>query len=269
MKVFVLVVFIALVVFVLINLPIVTGRGVKAVKEALANTQPIELSGKTLFISDLHLTAEPSLEQQFNLDFSNVQNVVIVGDFFNQAEDFESFGATEEESMRAVLERIAPQAFSGTIFFIASGHSHDPRLQEISRLRFENFEFIYLGEYGKFILGGEQEVVAMHGGQLHEGIIGGGVTWLAGKFGLVLPLEKLGKNRFGIDKNTWLVAGHSHVPGIDQAAKVANTGSFVGAPFNKFIFRIHIGTGVLFDGGAVELQEYEGLNLKELYLFAL
>ena len=43
----------------------------------------------------------------------------------------------------------------------------------------------------------------------------------------------------------------------------------MGAPFNKFIFRIHIGTGVLFDGGAVELQEYEGLNLKELYLFAL
>ena len=100
----------------------------------------------------------------------------------------------------------------------------------------DDFEFIFLGEYGKFLVDGKQHIVAFHGGQLHEGIIGGGIAWLAKKVGQEVPLEKLGKKRFDIPADTWVVNGHSHVPGIDQKAKVANTGSFVVAPFNKFIF---------------------------------
>jgi predicted phosphodiesterase len=251
------------------GVPVITGRGAEQVKEALQRTKTIELFGKTLFISDLHLTAEPALDKQFNLDFSDVQNVIIVGDFFNHPKDFAAFGNTEEESLRSVLGEIVPEGFSGTIFFLASFHSHDPRLEEVTQLQFENFEFIYLGEYGKFSINGKQKVIAFHGGQLHEGIVGGGVAWLAKKFGQEVPLEKLGKKYFGIDKHTWVINGHSHVPGIDQSAKAANTGSFVGAPFNKFIFRLHIGTGILFDGDRVELQEYEDVNLKKLYFFAL
>lgn len=269
MKIVLLLCIVALVVFLLVELPVVTGRGVGKVKKALEKTNWIELSGKTLFISDLHLTAQPSLNKQFNLDFSDVQNVVIVGDFFDQPEDFESFGNSEEERMKTVLKEIVPQGFSGKIFFISSPHSHDPHLKEISQFKIGDYEFIYLGEYGKFRVDGKHEVIAFHGGQLHGGIIGGGITWFAEKFGLVLPLEKLGKKRFGIHKNVWLIAGHSQVPGIDQVAKVANTGSFVGAPFNKLIFHIHIGTGVLFDGDHVELQKYEGLNIKKLYPFSI
>ncbi len=269
MKIILILAVVAIVVFLLMELPVVTGRGVDKVKKVLKQTKRIELSGKTLFISDLHLTAQPALEKQFNLDFSDVQNVVIVGDFFNQPEDFESFGSSEEERMKTVLEEIVPQRFSGTIFFLMSAHSHDPHLKEISHLKIRDFEFIYLGEYGKFRINRQHEVIAFHGGQLHGGIIGGGITWLAEKFGVVLPLEKLGKKRLGVNADTWFIAGHSQVPGIDKEARVANTGSFVGAPFNKFIFRIHIGTGILFDGDRVELQKYEGLNIKKLYPFSI
>ncbi len=269
MKIIFILVVIAVVVFLLIELPVVTGRGVGKVKKVLEQTEWVELSGKTLFISDLHLSAQPALGKQFNLDFSDIQNVVIVGDFFDQPEDFESFGNSEEERLKTVLEEIVPQGFSGKIFFISSPHSHDPHLKEISRLELGDYEFIYLGEYGKFRIDGKHEVIAFHGGQLHQGIIGGGITWISEKFGFSLPLEKLGKHRFGIEKDTWLISGHSQVPGIDQKAKVANTGSFVGAPFNKLIFKIHIGTGVLFDGDHVELQKYEGLNIKKLYPFSV
>ena len=254
-------------IFVLIELPVATGKGIEEVKKLLEQTQTIELSGKTLFVSDLHLGAKPALPEQFNLDFSDVQNVVIVGDFFDTKEDFWSFGKTEKESFRAVLAGIVPADFSGKIFYIHST-THDPQNLETTKLAFDTFEFLHIGEYGKFNIDGTN-VVAYHGHQLHGGVIGGGISWLAEKFGQDLVLEKLGKKRFDIPADTWVVAGHSHVPGIDQEAKVANTGSFVGAPLNTFIFRIHIGTGILFDGSRVELQEYEGLNIKKLYPFSI
>ena len=269
MKFFLIILCIGGIIFTLTQLPVITGGGIKEVKNALDKIETVELSGKTLFISDLHLTARPALEEQFNLDFSDVQNVVIVGDFFNQPKDFESFGNSEPERMETVLKEITPQGFSGKIFFIFSAHSHDPRLKEISRLEIGDFEFVFLGEYGKFLINGKQEIIAFHGGQLHEGIFGGGIAWLAKKIGQEVVLEKLGKKRFDIPADTWVVSGHSHVPGIDQASKVANTGSFVGAPLNTFIFRIHVGSGILFDKGKVELLQYEGLNIKKLYPFSI
>ena len=266
MKFFLFLLCIGGILFTLTQLPVITGGGIKEVKNALAQTETIELSGKTLFISDLHLGAQPALEEQFNLDFSNVQNVVIVGDFFNTKEDFWSFGKTEEEVFRTVLEGIVPANFTGKIFYIHG--THDPQNLETSKLAFEHFEFFTIGEYGKFQVNGIP-VVAYHGHQLHGGVVGGGISWLASKIGQEVVLEKLGKKRFDIPADTWVVNGHSHVPGIDQASKVANTGSFVGAPLNKFIFRLHIGTGILFDSGKVELLEYEGLNLKQLYPFSI
>ena len=254
-------------VFVLIELPVVTGKGIEGARDAIGQVQVTELSGKTLFISDVHLTAKPALEEQFNLDFSDLANVVIVGDFFNTKEDFWSFGTTEEESFREVMAGIVPKDFSGKIFYIHST-THDPQDLTTTKLSFDTFEFFHIGEYGKFSIDGTN-AVAYHGHQLHGGVVGGGVSWLAQKFGQDLVLEKLGKKRFDIPADTWVVNGHSHVPGIDQKAKVANTGSFVGAPFNKFIFRIHVGTGILFDGQNVELLQYEELNLKKLYPFSI
>lgn len=270
MQILLFILFVGGLVFLLGELPVVTGRGINQVREALANIEAIELSGKTLFISDLHLTANPALEEQFNLDFSTVQNVVIVGDFLDSQEDFESFGPPaggEEKRFRTILQEIVPRNFSGNIFFVHA-RTHDPQNLELAQISFDGFEFFHVGEYGKFNVNGVS-IVTYHGQQLHTGMIGGGIGWLAEKIGKPLPLERLGKKRFGIDEHTWVINGHSHVPGIDKEAKVANTGSFVGAPFNKFIFRIHIGTGVLFEDNRVELQEYEGLNLKSLYPFSL
>lgn len=269
MKFFLLLLVIGIGIFVLIELPVVTGKGIEEVQKAIVDTKTIELSGKTLFISDLHLTAKPALKEQFNLDFSDLENVVIVGDFFDTKEDFWSFGPPaggEEESFRTALDGIVPANFTGKIFYIQG--THDPQNLETTKLTFEHFEFFYIGEYGKFSVNGIP-VVAYHGHQLHGGVVGGGIAWLAKKIGQEVVLEKLGKKRFDIPADTWVVAGHSHVPGIDQASKVANTGSFVGAPLNTFIFRIHVGTGVLFDADKVELLEYEGLNIKKLYPFSL
>ena len=240
-------------VLIVTQLPVVTGINAGEVAHAVEQLEPVELSGKTLFISDLHLRYGP-IKEQFNLDFSSVQNVVIVGDFFDSPRDFARFGKTQEESLRKVLADLVPSGFSGKIFFI-QGESHDPTLANISRLSFEHFDFINAGKYGKFDVNGVP-VVAFHGNELYGGIAGGGISWLAQKFGYPLALERLGRKRFRIDEHTWIVAGHSHVPAINQESKIANTGSFAGVPFN-FFFRIHAGTGILFDEGKVQLIQFE------------
>jgi predicted phosphodiesterase len=266
MKVIILIVFISGFIFLLAQLPIITGKASRQVRHDLDNTEIIELSGKTLFLSDMHITAEPSLDQQFNLDFSYVTNVVIVGDFLDSVWDFESFGDTEEERFRVILKSIVPERFTGAMYYIHA-LTHDPQALSSTHITFPNFDFYHIGRYGNFLIDGVP-VVAYHGDQLHGGFVGGGVSWLAEKFGHSLLLERLGRTRFKIPKGTWIINGHSHVPGINQKEKVANTGSFVGAPFNKYIFRIHVGTGVLFDYGKVELQEYEGINIKKQYPYS-
>jgi hypothetical protein len=249
MKILLFIIFVAGLVFLFIELPVLTGRGAREVREGIATT------------------AQPSLERQFNLDFSHVTNVVIVGDFLDSVWDFESFGTTDEERFEAVLQGIVPPSFTGNIYYIHA-LTHDPQHLNTNQLSFPNFEFYHIGRYGKFLVDGVS-VVAYHGDQLHGGFVGGGVSWLFDKVGQPLWLERLGRTRFNIPQDTWIINGHSHVPGIIQKEKVANTGSFVGAPFNKYIFRIHIGTGVLFDNGKVELQKYQGLNIKKRYLFSI
>lgn len=253
MRFFLFILFIGGVLFTLTQLPVVTGRGMKEVKNALARTETIELSGKTLFISDLHLTAQPALDKQFNLDFSDLENVVIVGDFFNTPEDFAKFGKSHEESLMHVFEQLISDSFSGRIFFISNANAHDTSLK-LSHLSFDTFDFTYLGEYGKFTIDGTP-ALAFHGQQLYGGIFGGGISWLSQKLGNPLPLERLGRKRFGINKDTWIVTGHSHVPAIHYESKTANTGSFAGVPFN-FFFRIHKGTGILFEDEEVRLVEF-------------
>jgi UDP-2,3-diacylglucosamine pyrophosphatase LpxH len=267
MKIFVLLLPIALVIGLLTQLPVVTGKDIGKSAEMIEETELIELSGKTLFISDLHLVSDIPIEEQFDLDFSDAQNVVIVGDFFDTNEHFEMYGDTEEERLRAVLSEVVPESFAGKIFFIR-GKSHDPLLATVSKLSFETYEFFYIAEYGVFNIDGTR-VVALHGHQLYGGYTGGGLSWAAQKLRYVLPLERLARTRLGIDKDTWLVVGHSHVPAIHKGSKTANTGSFVGAPFNSIVFRVHVGTGVLFHGGETELVKFENLTLKNLYPFAL
>lgn len=236
----------------LLELPVVTGTGLKKFAEELEQTRFIELSGKTLFISDLQLQYNIPLKNQFHADFSDANNVIIVGDFFHSPRDFSMFGETEEKALKNVLSEIVPEKFSGKIFFL-SGRNHDPELT-VSSFLFDTFELVFLGEYAKFLVE-RVPAVAFHGHQLYGGIIGGGVSWLVQKIGYPLLLERLAKKQLGIPNDLWLITGHSHVPGIHPESKTANTGSFAGVPFN-WLFRVPAGTGLLFEKGDISLIQF-------------
>lgn len=231
--------------------PVVNGFGIKKTADELRRVEQIELSGKTLFVSDFQLKGTRAGEK-FEVDTSGVAHVVIVGDFFFSPRSFLRLGATDEERLQDALETFIPPAFEGDVYFVR-GRTHDPVLSEprydLGGIRFHN-----LGEYGRFLIDGVP-VLAMHGHQLYQGTLGGGLSWLSKTLGYPVPFERLGRKRLGIAEDTWFVVGHSHVPAILHQKKIANTGSFAGVPFNSF-FQIHKGTGILLHNKEVNLIEF-------------
>ena len=242
------------------QLPIVFGRKAKSITHAIKQLKLIELSGKTLFVSDFQLRSS-DIDKRFLVDTEGVEYIVIVGDLFDSPENFSQMGNTDEKRLQKALATFVPENFSGDIYFIW-GDTHDPVLKK-SLYQLGNRTLHVLGEYGSFTIQGTS-VIAFHGHQLHGGVVGGGVSWLLKLFGYSLALERLGRKKFEIPQDIWVINAHSHVPAIDRKAKIANTGSFVGAPFN-FFFRLPIGTGILFDGDDVQLLKFQGVNREKFY----
>lgn len=254
----VVVIFVGLVFF---EIPVLQKAGVKNVVQSIQDTEVIELSGKTLFISDLHLITP---EVQINLRVKEISHIVIVGNFFDTQAAFEGFGTTMQERIGNGLGVFLQEDFKGDVYFISSVN-HDPQLDEFE-LEVKGVRFFHVGKIAKFLIG-ETKIIALHGDELYAGVIGGGISWAAKKFGILLPLERLGKAKFNIEKETWFIVGHSHVPGLDQASRTANTGSFVGAPFNDVIFRLPIGTGIMVENNKVELMYFMTSPLANPYWF--
>lgn len=247
--------------FLFLELPILSGRGVKDIAQSIQDTKVIELSGETLFVSDFQLMT-PLVSG--NLSMEGVSNIVIVGDFFHSQDHFERFGANLQERIENGLGVFLQEGFQGNVYFISS-LSHDPQLDQFE-LELTGVKFFHVGKIAKFLIDGT-EVVALHGDELYDGLVGGGISWVAKKFGMLLPLERLTKAKLNIAKETWLITGHSHVPGLDQVSKTANTGSFVGAPLNDLIFHIPIGTGIMVKNNKIELVYFTTPPFSKPYWF--
>jgi len=230
------------------KLPVLLGLGVTAAAREVRKLPPLTLPGSTLFLSDLQLKS-PQTRFPVTLP-QGLAAVVLLGDLFEAPRYYyRLFGATEAERIGRALETFLPEGFDGEVYFI-SARSHDPALPT-SELLLGKVRFRHLGRYARFALG-HLEVVATHGDLFFNGYVGGLVSWAAGLVGYPLPLERLGKRRLGLPQGTWLFTAHSHVPAISQGARVANTGSLAGVPFN-FFFRIPTRTGLLVDQEGVRL----------------
>jgi predicted phosphodiesterase len=48
-----------------------------------------------------------------------------------------------------------------------------------------------------------------------------------------LSLERAWKKLARIDEDTWVLFGHTHVPGVDPISRVANSGGWQRVPFVK------------------------------------
>jgi predicted phosphodiesterase len=251
----------SLVALVFLSVPVLLGRGVENTAQRIEALKVIDLPGKTLFVSDFHLT-DPEARAYLNTE--GISHVVIVGDFFHSPTYFAEFGDTTKERIENGLGVFLPKEFQGDVYFI-SAWTHDPQFDQLE-FEYGGVKFLHVGKAAKFSIQGTL-VTALHGNELHDGVIGGGISWLLGKFGMPLPLERFAKTRFGIDKDTWFIAGHSHVPALHEKSKTANTGSFVGVPFNNLIFRIPVATGIVVGDGEVKLVHFNTPPSSKIYSF--
>ncbi|MCH8048974.1 hypothetical protein IIC44_02670 [Patescibacteria group bacterium] len=103
--------------FLFFQIPILYKRGIDDVAQTIQNAEVIELSGKTLFVSDLHLITP---EARVNLNVEEISHIVIVGNFFDTQEDFERFGTNLQERIENGLGVFLQEEFKGDVYFISS-----------------------------------------------------------------------------------------------------------------------------------------------------
>lgn len=235
------------------EVPILLRTDVKDLSQTFQNLEPIRLQEPTLFISDLHLKTSTT---RLMFDQEGIKNIVIVGDFFHSPDYFADFGNEDRERIKKGLKAFLSESFRGNVYYI-SAYSHDPQL-ETMEFEADGVKFSHAGKHAKFIVG-EKEVFVLHGNEIFGGAVGGGISRIAQMASFPLLGERIMRARADIPAETWIIAGHSHVPALHPKSKTANTGSFAGVPFNLF-FQIHVGTGILFSEGNVRLIEYPNIT---------
>lgn len=223
---------------------------IQKISEELNEAEPIYLTGKTLFISDLHIK-DLRIDTQFDVD-----NLIIVGDFFHSSRHFSKIGKNREEIFEKVLEKlISPNSSTNIYYILSTNLPHDPRLPEFE-LKFDRINFYCLGSKGHFVFG-ETHIFAVHSDQFNRtGIVPCAISYFSKLFGKPLILEKIWKSLVGIEKDDWLITGHSHIPAIDYESKIANCGSWTGVPLLNPVLKIPTKTGILFEGKEVKLIQY-------------
>ena len=207
----------------------------------LTHAEQLNLSGSTLFISDLHLRAGGSF--RFAKDLRNfaetmkVSNLVIVGDLFDSRKDARRI--LGNGSFQAFLEMLGLYGLPINIFWVTGSPVHDPVGIAASHLQVEGVKIL---DQCALLRLDRSEVIAYHGHDLSNiGAIGH--AW--DRFVMRLGLEKLWRQVAKADERAWVVFGHTHIPGLDVERRIANCGGWVTVP----LLVRPSGTGILFPEG--------------------
>lgn len=150
-------------------------------------------------------------------------SLIVLGDLFDKL---------HTNLNKLTLERALSTAFKQVkgidVYYVISRSSHDPLLDDemffdLGRVRVHVYPSALVAQISglrAFLTHGD---LAMRNGA-HAFI----VNATAMLFGTKLYLEKRLREKLRLPQSWWLIMGHTHIPGIDHEAKVANTGSWRG-----------------------------------------
>ncbi|MHA1595494.1 MAG: hypothetical protein ACTSXJ_04370 [Candidatus Baldrarchaeia archaeon] len=220
----------------------------------------IKLDNKAIFISDLHVNVNDACDGRFLrvlgefIVNENVKRLVIAGDFVNFVHKSISRDRLEKMIAQAVRTIGIPKNYYIEIFYVTSTTSHDPKVSEMINFSVDNAEVFVIP--GALILevNGRTKFCVVHGDYVsRNGFLSSILNRIAAIFGRKLYLERKLKSVIGLDAETWLIMGHTHMPGVDPANRVANCGSW-GSHFARYATR----TLILMDRRSLKLLKNLG-----------
>jgi|GEM_PF-634292 len=179
----------------------------------MTTAKKYELTGNTLFISDLHLRA--GIPFQFTeqlracIEGENIRNLVIDGDLFDSPEDAKQILRTSNK-----LDFLGLRDIPLKSYWILGSPRHDPSNPTTT--------IDVLGYCAIFTCYGVS-VVAYHGQDLS---LKGGIAHGINKFISPLIVEKMWRLSARVDHDTWVIFGHTHIPGLDMKSRIGNCGAW-------------------------------------------
>ncbi|RLG87501.1 MAG: hypothetical protein DRO15_04895, partial [Thermoprotei archaeon] len=171
------------------------------------------LNSNTLFLGDLHIKKNGNGNRfkcikSFILR-NNVSTLVLVGDVFDDPNiyyDLRKELGNDEAVIRYLLKILDIEDLKLNIYFIAGGVSHDPQDMYLN----VTINDIYFQSVGKCLRLEiySHRIIAIHGDIVVGGPFGFIITRIFNK-----PIfENLLRSILNIDKDTWVIMGHTHVP---------------------------------------------------------
>lgn len=192
----------------------------------LAKAESLRLTGNTLFISDLHLKDGQSFEFAKDLkDFieaKHVSNLLIVGDLFDSPSY--ALKVLNNPSFAVPSKVLGVDGLPVKVFWVIGSPSHDP--VNIGANQTEGGKLTILGQCAS-ITCNRVRILAYHG---HDLSAIGAFAHAWDRFISKLSLERLWKKLANVDRATWIVFGHTHIPGLDSEERVANCGGWMTVP---------------------------------------
>jgi len=129
------------------------------------------------------------------------------------------------EFRRYVLQAVHSAEFPETVYYTTSLSSHDPVFEEPFELYLDSANLLVIPGLLRIGVGGHA-VCALHGDVVvRSGVLACAINATAAAAGRPLLLEEIAKRRY-CSPGAWLLAGHTHIPGLDTGRRLGNPGSW-------------------------------------------
>ena len=183
--------------------------------------------GLIAVISDLHLRdARSKVDPAINefLLSMNVKYVIVAGDLFDRYHR----GFDQRRLHLTLASTFGDLCKRGVnVYYVVSSSSHDPiPPKDVIKFLCYGSEILVV----KGVLALEAEGLTLyvtHGDYAsRNGFLARLIERVASALGQRLLLERRVKKALGIPQDSWLVMGHTHLPGVDYRRRVANCGAW-------------------------------------------
>ena len=216
-----------------------------------------------IIASDLHCKRDkPCRALQYILEAYKTFSadcLIIAGDLF---EDLH-FPLSPREVIYYIKRIVDNKALPKKLIYVTSGASHDPIIDNVAIID-EDGGIIVIAPR-KLVIGiGGRKVCVVHGDIfLKNGVLAHLYNRISSFLGKKLALEERLKEIFGSECE-WLIAGHTHISGIDYARKVANPGTWKNTWFFQLPYwRRSTNTFIYFGRKKITLIKINGDNIAE------